>query len=152
MKASAKFLVVPLAVGALFFAGCGGDDSSDDSGSADTGTTQTQPADTSGSGGSTDSGKAEVVALAADPSGALAYDTTQLNANAGKVAIDFTNDASIPHDVVVEDSAGNEVAASPVITGDSAVVEFDAKPGDYTFYCSLPGHEEAGMKGTLTVK
>ena len=27
-----------------------------------------------------------------------------------------------------------------------------AKPGKYTFYCSVPGHEAAGMKGTLTVK
>jgi uncharacterized cupredoxin-like copper-binding protein len=26
------------------------------------------------------------------------------------------------------------------------------KPGTYTFYCSVPGHEQAGMKGTLTVK
>ena len=51
MKASLKFLVVPLAVGALFFAGCGGDDSSDDNSSSDTATTQSQPADNSmGSG------------------------------------------------------------------------------------------------------
>jgi uncharacterized cupredoxin-like copper-binding protein len=27
----------------------------------------------------------------------------------------------------------------------------DLKPGIYTFYRSLPGHEQAGMKGTLTV-
>ena len=26
------------------------------------------------------------------------------------------------------------------------------KPGSYTFYCTVPGHEQAGMKGTLTVK
>lgn len=149
MKASLKFLAVPLAVGALVFAGCGSDDSSDDSGSTDTSTTQSQSADSSGTSGS---GKAQVVALAADPSGALAYDTTQLNATAGKVAVDFTNDSPIGHDVVIEDSGGNEVASTPVITGDEAVAEFDAKSGDYTFFCSLPGHEEAGMKGTLTVQ
>lgn len=144
MKASYKFLVVPLAAGALLFAGCGSDDSSSDSSTTDTNTTQSKPADSSGT--------AETVALAADPSGALAYDTDQLTANAGKVAIDFTNDSPIPHDVVIQDSAGKTVAETDTITGSSTTAEFTAKPGSYTFFCSLPGHEAAGMKGTLTVK
>jgi plastocyanin len=145
MKASLKFLVVPLAVGALIFAGCGSsDDSSDDNSSTDT-TTQSQPADNGGAGG-------QVLQLAADPSGALAYDKTELSAKAGKVTLDFTNDSPVGHDVVIEDSNGKEVGSTDVITGQSTTAEFNVKPGQYTFYCSLPGHEEAGMKGTLTVK
>lgn len=154
MKTSAKFLVLPLAIGALLV-GCGSDDDSGDNNTADTGTTQSQPADTGSTGATATTGaqgKAQTLALAADPSGALAYDTDTLTANAGKVAIDFTNDSPVGHDVVINDPSGKEVAATPTITGDSAVAEFDAKPGTYTFYCSLPGHEEAGMKGTLTVK
>ena len=54
-------------------------------------------------------------------------------------------------DVVIEDSNGKKSVRPMPITGQSTTAEFTvARP--YTFYCSLPGHEEAGMKGTLTVK
>ncbi|MCO5316680.1 MAG: plastocyanin/azurin family copper-binding protein [Solirubrobacterales bacterium] len=145
MKASLKFLVVPLAVGALFFAGCGGDDSSDDNSSSDTATTQSQPADNS-------MGSGQVLNLAADPSGQLAYDKTELSAKAGKVTLDFTNESPIGHNVVIEDSSGKEIASTDTITGQSPTAEFKIKSGTYTFYCSIPGHEQAGMKGTLTVQ
>ena len=145
MKASLKFLVVPLAVGALFFAGCGGDDSSDDNSSSDTATTQSQPADNS-------MGSGQVLNLAADPSGQLAYDKTELSAKAGKVTLDFTNESPIGHNVVIEDSSGKEIASTDTITGQSTTAEFKIKPGTYTFSCSIPGHEQAGMKGTLTVQ
>jgi len=145
VKASLKFLVVPLAVGALFFAGCGGDDSSDDNSSSDTAPTQSQPADNS-------MGSGQVLNLAADPSGQLAYDKTELSAKAGKVTLDFTNESPIGHNVVIEDSSGKEIASTDTITGQSTTAEFKIKPGTYTFYCSIPGHEQAGMKGTLTVQ
>ena len=145
MKASLKFLVVPLAVGALIFAGCGSNDSSDDSSSTDTTTTQSQPADNSSASG-------QVLQLAADPSGALAYDTTELSAKPGKVTLDFTNESPVGHNVVIEDSGGKEIASTDVITGQSTTAEFTVKPGTYTFFCSIPGHAQAGMKGTLTVK
>jgi uncharacterized cupredoxin-like copper-binding protein len=31
-------------------------------------------------------------------------------------------------------------------------VTVNLKPGTYTFFCSVPGHEQGGMKGTLVVK
>ncbi len=155
MKASLRLLAIPLAAGALVFAGCGGDDNSSDD--SNTGTTQTEkPAtnETTGAAGN-EAGQETAkgtIALAADPSGALAYDPSTLDAKAGPLTIDFTNDSPIPHDVVVDDPDGKEVAKTSVFTGGSESTKFDAKPGAYTFYCSVPGHREQGMEGTLNVK
>ena len=151
MKAPLKFLALPLAVGALAFAGCGGDDSSDDNGT-ETETTQTQPAQNDNAQGGAENGAGQVLAISADPGGALAYEETELTAKPGKVKIDFTNEAPVPHDVVVNGPDGKEVARTDVISGQSASTEFTAKKGDYPFYCSVPGHEQAGMKGTIKVQ
>jgi plastocyanin len=88
--------------------------------------------------------------LAADTS-ALAFDTTELSAEAGEVTIDFDNPSAIGHDVAIEKD-GKEIAATEVITESSAEVNADLEPGTYTFLCTVPGHAEAGMEGTLTVK
>lgn len=93
------------------------------------------------------------VALSADPSGALKYNTKQLNANAGNIVIAFQNKSSVPHDVTVTGDADKKLGATDQITQSSAKLELkDVKAGDYTFFCSVPGHEQAGMKGTLTVR
>jgi plastocyanin len=88
--------------------------------------------------------------LAADPA-ALAFDETKLSAKPGEVTIDFDNPAPIPHNVVIEED-GKELAGFEPITEGKKALSADLEPGAYTFYCSVPGHREAGMEGTLTVK
>jgi plastocyanin len=89
--------------------------------------------------------------LAADPS-AIAYDATSLSSKAGKVTIDFTNPAPLEHDVAIEGEDGKEIAASETIAQSKTSVSAELEPGTYTFFCTVPGHREAGMEGTLTVK
>jgi plastocyanin len=121
----------------LALAGCGGDDSSS-SGSG------------SSSSSSSSSGGGSTIAVAADPDGALKFDKTKLNAKAGSVTIDFTNDSKIPHAVAVE---GNGIDKDgKTITGGKNSLTVDLKPGTYEFYCPVDGHKEAGMKGTLVVQ
>lgn len=96
-------------------------------------------------------GPGGTVKLTADPT-QLAYDTTTLSSKPGKVTIDFTNPSTIPHDVAIEKS-GEEIAVSDEITGGATTsVSANLEPGTYTFLCTVPGHAEAGMQGTLTVK
>jgi|SRR5436305_1988022 len=81
----------------------------------------------------------------------LAFDTTKLSAKAGIVTIDFKNPAALEHNVVIEQN-GNELAGfEPIAEGEESETA-ELKPGSYTYFCSVPGHREAGMEGTLTVK
>jgi plastocyanin len=89
--------------------------------------------------------------LAADPS-AIAYDATELDSKPGKVTIDFSNPATLEHDVAIEAEGGEELAASETIAQGETTVSAELAPGTYTFFCTVPGHREAGMEGTLTVK
>jgi plastocyanin len=88
--------------------------------------------------------------LAASPSD-LAFDTTSLTSKPGKVTIDFDNPAALEHNVAIEQD-GNEIAVSETITEGKTSVSADLAPGTYAFLCTVPGHAEAGMEGTLTVK
>jgi plastocyanin len=88
--------------------------------------------------------------LAANPAGQLAFDTKQLSAKAGTVTSEMTNMSPIEHSVAV--SEGSKILGqTPVFTGGSKSVTLKLKPGTYTFFCTVPGHRQAGMEGTLTV-
>lgn len=95
-------------------------------------------------------GGGETLELAADAQ-AIAYDTDSLSAKAGPVTIDFSNPAPVSHDVAIE-QGGQEVAKSDTISDGETSVTADLRPGKYVFYCTVPGHREAGMQGTLTVR
>ena len=145
MKKALPLLALIFAAVALV--ACGG---SDDSGTSTTSTGGGAAATGGGGGGG---GGGSAIKLSADPSGALSFDTSSLSAKAGNVTIDFNNPAAITHDVAVEDSSGKELGKSDLISQSTTTLDLsNLKPGKYTYFCTVPGHEEAGMKGTLTVK
>lgn len=80
----------------------------------------------------------------------FAFDPDEIRISAGEdVAIVLTSE-DILHDFFVEDGASHVAAAD---AGDTAAggLRID-EPGTYTFYCSVEGHREAGMEGTLVVE
>ncbi len=44
------------------------------------------------------------------------------------------------------------LAATPTFQGGAKTLTLNLKPGTYVFYCSVPGHRQAGMEGKLTVQ
>jgi outer membrane protein assembly factor BamB len=82
----------------------------------------------------------------------LKFDTNKLSAKAGKVTMKFTNNSALAHNVVLINSANKTLGKTPTFDGGAKSFSTTLKPGTYTYYCSVPGHRQAGMQGTLTVK
>ncbi|MQA75858.1 MAG: hypothetical protein GEU88_16250 [Solirubrobacterales bacterium] len=135
-----------LVLAALGLAACGGDD--DDNGTETEAAGSATTTTTGGGGG----GTGGTISVEADPDGELAYTESTLSAAAGDDTIEFSNPASLGHDVVIEDADGNEIARTDVITDDTTTATAKLEAGEYTYYCSVDGHRDAGMEGTLTVK
>ena len=87
----------------------------------------------------------------ADPSGQLKFLASSATATAGKVTLRMANKSSVPHDIAITGGGLNQVGAT-VSNGGVSTVSATLKPGTYTFYCSVDGHRQAGMAGTITVK
>lgn len=97
-------------------------------------------------------GTGAAVAIEANPEGQLAYEEKEVTAKAGKDTIDFTNQSSLPHNVTIEDSSGKVIGETETLAEGSASTTVNLEPGTYTFFCSVPGHRQAGMEGKLVVK
>ena len=123
-------LAVLIIACAGFLAACGDDES-----------------DSGPNGGGGDTGGLTVVA---QESGAPTWEPTELTAPAGELTVTLDNPSPVAHDIAIEGNGVEE--ASELVTDGTATVTADLKPGEYTYYCTVPGHEEAGMTGTLTVE
>jgi plastocyanin len=131
------------AMAAFGVAACGSSSSNNDTTAAST---------TATAAATTPTGTVNTIDITADPSGALKFDPSNINAKAGTATVNFDNPASLAHDVILDDSSGTEVGHTELITQSKASFTTTLKPGTYTFFCNVPGHEQAGMKGTITVK
>jgi plastocyanin len=147
MKKAVALAVLVLASVALV--ACGSSSSSDSTSSGESGAGAEEPAESAGGGGEAGGSIVKV----ATPSGTeLAYTTKAASAKAGQVSIEFENPQELQHDVSIEDSSGKVLGETELVAQGTATTTVNLKPGTYTFFCSVPGHREAGMEGTLTVK
>jgi plastocyanin len=121
LAASAALLVLPLAA-------CGGGSSA------------------SGGCGSASTTTPSITVHAQD---SLKFDKTEYTAKAGDVTIQYVDDGSLVHTLLIKEKSGCKLQVSG--RGDTKTGSVNLTPGTYTLYCDVPGHETAGMKATLTV-
>jgi uncharacterized cupredoxin-like copper-binding protein len=71
---------------------------------------------------------------------------------AGKYTIAVKNTGKIQHDLAIDGGGLSETKTKLIDAGKGADLAVTLKPAKYTFFCSVPGHEQAGMKVAVTVK
>jgi plastocyanin len=131
-----RILAVVLAVAAIgAIVGCGGDDDDDEAAAPEATAPEEEAA---GGGGATEVGMTE-----------YAFDPKDVTAAQGDT-ITATNDGEIPHNFTIE--GDGETTTGDVDPGSSGELTVDVAPGNYKVECTIPGHAEQGMVGTLTVK
>jgi plastocyanin len=79
-----------------------------------------------------------------------AFQFTKATAKPGKVTFDMPNKSPLQHNIALKGIGG--AAGKVVPQGQSSTFTTTVKAGTYTYFCEVPGHEAAGMKGTLTIK
>lgn len=115
--------------------------------------TKSQPTATTGTPTPASSPAAKTTKLtqAADPGGQLAFEKQELVAKAGTVTIEFANASPVEHNLTIEEANKKVVGATPTFVSGKRTLTLKLAPGTYTFFCSVPGHRQAGMEGKLKV-
>lgn len=82
---------------------------------------------------------------------ALAFDDAPDTLPAGPIMIALELTGALPHNVTFEGINGDEAVAEGTSAG-TYTGSVTLQPGEVTYYCSIVGHREGGMEGTLTVE
>ena len=109
----------------------------------------TTPATTTTTGAA--QGGEQTVNVSSPADGSLIFEPSKLTAKAGTVTIAYDNPSPVGHSVAIE-QGGETLDESEIATDATLTASADLNPGRSVYYCTVPGHREAGMEGTLTVK
>ena len=85
----------------------------------------------------------------------FSFEPKDLSVPAGTtLAVTFVNAGQAEHDWTVVDDAGQEIEGSHAhaLPGEADTAVFQLEPGTYEVHCTVSGHKEAGMTGTITAR
>ena len=92
-----------------------------------------------------------VLEIPADPGGQLLYVFKNAAATPGPLKINTLNTSQTPHNIAI-DGPGAQAAGKVIQGGATSTISVTVAAGKYDFFCTVPGHRQAGMEGVLTVK
>jgi plastocyanin len=129
-------------VAAFALTACG-DDDDDDTAATETAaeTTSEMTEDQASSGGG------ETIAISESD---FKLDPADVEAKAGSITFELTNDGETEHNLEVEGN-GIEEVSDTITAGQSTKFTVDLEPGTYEIYCAIGSHKDLGMEGELTV-
>ena len=81
----------------------------------------------------------------------LAFGVTEVTASPGTIVLTSVNPQAVPHNIAIDEPT-QEIGEIVQDGGTSEITVTIDEPGEYEFYCSVPGHREAGMVGKLIVQ
>ena len=81
------------------------------------------------------------------------FDPRGVRARSG-AELTVRNDGQVAHNLTVERRGSGEklIGTDTFISGESRKLRVDLSPGRYAIVCTVPGHEQRGMIGTLAVR
>jgi plastocyanin len=97
-------------------------------------------------------GPAVTLDVTSPEDGSLVFDPERLSAEAGTITLAYDNPSPVPHNIFLQDTEESVVAQSDDVTQGAVEISAELPPGEYFYYCNIPGHREGGMEGTLTVQ
>ena len=110
--------------------------------------TTTQPSATTAPATTTTAPKPAKAATVVATESEFKIALSSTSVKAGPVTFEAKNGGKIPHDLAIKETGDKTKEIAP---GSTAELKVTLKPGKYEVYCTLPGHEAAGMKIIITV-
>jgi len=97
-------------------------------------------------------GAGETLDITSPDDGSLSFDPDGLEAPAGTITLAYENPSAVPHNVAIEDESGQLLDEGETVSQGTSEASAELAPGEFVFFCTVPGHREGGMEGTLTVE
>jgi plastocyanin len=91
--------------------------------------------------------------VASPEDGSLVFAPDSLEATPGTLSITYANPSQVQHNLAVEGDDGGTLGETQTFTAGEQTLTIDDLPeGQYTYFCTVPGHREGGMEGTLLLQ
>lgn len=95
---------------------------------------------------------AQVFDITSPADGSLSFEPDGVQAKAGVITLAYSNPSPVSHNIAIEGDQDELLDESETIANADTEASAELAPGEYVFFCTIPGHREGGMEGVLTIE